>query len=148
MGQQEGLRTFNFLTRAFATEVFPDADAPAMPMTWSANHGGLYSGLSFIATPGVFVSTTFDGFVQERQLMRGSGCESTGLYFARKLFLKIGMCWEYFLQPTGWVGRIGRSCHTADPATVRGTTQDFHPGNLSNLKEGATGEKGEKGQLD
>jgi hypothetical protein len=38
--------TFSFLTRACATEVFPEADGPAMPMTWRVNHGGLYSAFS------------------------------------------------------------------------------------------------------
>ena len=38
----------SFLTRAFVTDVFPEADAPAMPITWRVNHGGLYSGLSLI----------------------------------------------------------------------------------------------------
>jgi hypothetical protein len=40
----------SFLTNAFATDVFPEADAPAMPITWRVNHGGLYSTLSFITS--------------------------------------------------------------------------------------------------
>ena len=43
-----GRGTFSFLTRAFATDVFPEAEGPAMPITWRVNQGGLYSGLSFI----------------------------------------------------------------------------------------------------
>jgi hypothetical protein len=39
----------SFLTRALATDVLPEAEAPAMPITWSVNHGGLYCGLSVIA---------------------------------------------------------------------------------------------------
>lgn len=47
-----GRRTLSLLTRAFATEVLPEAEAPAMPMTWRVDHGGLYSSLGFIASRG------------------------------------------------------------------------------------------------
>lgn len=43
-----GERTLSFLTSAFATEVFPEAEAPAMPITWRVNQGGLYSNFSLI----------------------------------------------------------------------------------------------------
>lgn len=56
-GKGERRGTSSFLTRAFATEVFPEADGPAMPITWRVNHGGLYSGLSFIITPTTTTTT-------------------------------------------------------------------------------------------
>jgi hypothetical protein len=46
--REMGERTLSFLTSALATDVFPEAEAPAMPITWRVNHGGLYSNLSLI----------------------------------------------------------------------------------------------------
>ena len=42
--------TLSFLTRALATEVLPEAEGPAIPITWRVNQGGLYSGLALDMT--------------------------------------------------------------------------------------------------